>query len=232
MKNSFGFLQVSILLFLLVPYFSFAQPQDPLQPGIDAFLKGDIGEAAEFFRSAETVFSGDPMISGRVSLWKGRILLEEGDEYGAEELLKKAAAAGEELAVSLEEGGGRKSETAEAYRLQADALAEIMLFKGVPYMIKNGGRVQELAEKALELDGDNPVAGIIFAQGRINAPRIFGGNSKEGIGILRELAGRRDLPEYQMYRILTALADASADKDPEGAEEFLRKAEAIYQDFP
>ena len=167
--------------------------------------------------------------NGNANLWKGRIALELGDEAGAERFLLAAIeAAG---MMREEEGRGEDPIRMSSYLLEAEARAELMLFKGVGVIIKNGPLVQELAEKTLEIDPMNPEALVIYAQGRINAPRLFGGNRKEGIQVLEDLwsrrPGGRGAPEMtipQAYRVAVSLGDTMAESDSEEAEQYFRSA--------
>lgn len=181
--------------------------------------------------SSETVLK-----NGVAALWKGRIALERADEPGAEVFLLEAAGAAEKLQNDVRPGD---SLLAAAYLLEAEARAEIMLFKGVGFIIKNGSRVQELAEKTLDLDPDNPEALVIYAQGRINAPRLFGGNRKEGLEILERLwqrrPGGREGPEMsvqQAYRVAVSLGETLAKPDPVAAARYFRAALALAPDSP
>ena len=99
-------------------------------------------------------------------------------------------------------------ETDDLWRIISDAGSIIMLQKGVGYIIANSGKVQEQAEKALEMNPDNARAGLIVAQGLMNAPALFGGNKRKGLEQLQMLSKRTDLSEEDRYFIMMSLSDA------------------------
>lgn len=104
---------------------------------------------------------------------------------------------------SLKSGG-----FSDGWRVLSEAGSYIMLQKGVGYIIANSGKVQEQAEKSLELDPLNSRAALIVAQGMLNAPAIFGGNKKKGIEQLESLSMRNSLSFEDRYFIMMALSDA------------------------
>lgn len=120
-------------------------------------------------------------------------------------------------------------ETAEGWRLLADNGSYIMIQKGITYIIRNSGKVHNQALKALELDNNNPRAALINAQGLINTPKALGGNKKEGISILQELATRKDLSNEDLFYINIALTQAlKSIKEIESAKSVIKKALRIY----
>jgi tetratricopeptide (TPR) repeat protein len=180
-------------------------------------------------QASDKVTSEMLLIKGSASLWKGRIALALDDEDDAESLLLSAIEAAEMLRE--DDGSGEETILMSSYLLEAEARAELMLFKGVAVIIKNGPLVQELAEKTLEIDPLNPEALVIYAQGRINAPRLFGGNKKEGIRVLEDLwlrrPGGRGEPEMtvpQAYRVAVSLGETMVESDSEAADRYFRSA--------
>lgn len=120
-------------------------------------------------------------------------------------------------------------ETSEGWRLLADNGSYIMIQKGITYIIKNSGKVQKQALKALELDKNNARAALINAQGLINTPKAFGGDKKKGITILKELSGRKDLSKEDLFYISIALSQAlKSIKESESAKSVIKDALKIY----
>lgn len=214
-------------------------PDSRLLPAVEAFFNGREAEASRMMEELRSQTGSstweDRLLQGRISLWLGRIELARGRKDKAEELLLDAAEKAATLQQGRETAGKSGKEASQVYCLEADARAEIMLIKGVAFIIRNAGKVQELAEKALELDPENPAAGVIFAQGKINAPRLFGGNRNEGLERLNRIWNRRPggnsqpvLSKPHAFLVSIALGDALAEKEPEKAGEFYREALAWY----
>ncbi|MBI9103103.1 MAG: hypothetical protein JEY99_11870 [Spirochaetales bacterium] len=223
-----------ILILTLLPSFLWTnEAAYLLQSGIDSFLSGSINEAADILNEVGSDYANSELIRSRSKLWLGRVAIGGGDVETAERFLSESASLAASAGLSFERSNGNNKNLAEAYRVNADALAEIMLFKGVPYIIKNGGKVQELAEKSLANDPGNPDAAVIYAQGRINAPRLFGGNRNEGISILSDLWLNRldgNLSKAQIFRVAVALGDTYLKKDPDKAEEYYYQAALLFPD--
>ncbi len=229
-------LVIFLFLFILGPAAAEVTWQGELEEAEVHFINGryEASEAVLNRLSARTAESeADAALrDGLVSLWKGRIALARDDEKSAEVLLLGAAAAGE--ALRNDDGFAQGPFLSKAFLLEAEARAEVMLFKGVSFIIKNGSLVQELAEETLSLDPDNPEALVIYAQGRINAPRLFGGNKREGIQILEELWNRRpggpaglEISVPQAYRAAISLGETLSESDPPEAARYFRAALAL-----
>jgi len=238
-KKGFG---LTALVLLLLPFSTAGEIRrvETLEDAEIHFINGRYGASEEALnRLYAGAGEGSPeaaLFKGIAALWKGRIALERADESGAEIFLLEAAAAAENFRKA---DGPGDTLLARAYLLEAEARAEIMLFKGVGFIIKNGSLVQELAEKTLELDPDNPEALVIYAQGRINAPRLFGGNRKEGLEVLERLwqrrPGGREGPEMsiqQAYRVAVSLGETLAKSNPREAAGYFRAALSLAPDSP
>lgn len=161
--------------------------------------------------------------------WQSRILLAIGTIYfqdGKSDLSLAALEASRDLAERALE----MDNFSEGWRIFSDAGSFIMLQKGVGYIIANSSKVQEDAEKALDLNPDNARASLIVAQGLVNAPRLFGGNKKKGLEVLESLLKRRDLDREDSYFIEMALGDAY---ETAGKEDMARKTfESVLNTYP
>jgi tetratricopeptide (TPR) repeat protein len=117
----------------------------------------------------------------------------------------------------------------DAYRLQADLLAQLIPFHGAWYAMRNGPRIRELAQKALALKPANPKARLTLALFYLNAPAIGGGSDREALRILHELEGRGDLEREDRFGVLTWLGLAyRGRKDLDRAHVYFERAEEIY----
>lgn len=173
-----------------------------------SWIEGNSGSAPvlarleELYRDAENISSLPDRLyrQARISLALGQLYYFE--EKGEQSLpwLEKSRSLAEELI-------GRDSR-ADAWRIMSDAGSFLMIQKGVGYIISNSPKVQEQAEKALEIDGTNARAGLIIAQGLMNAPALFGGDKKKGISDMEALSRRSDLNGEDRFYILMALAEA------------------------
>jgi hypothetical protein len=135
----------------------------------------------------------------RVLLITGQIHFYEGREDDSLETLEKSR---EWAFRSIESGGG-----SDSWRILSEAGSYIMIQKGVGYIIANSADIQEQAERSLELDGANARAGLIVAQGLVNAPALFGGNKKKGIADLEALNRRSGLSMEDRFFLSLALAE-------------------------
>jgi tetratricopeptide (TPR) repeat protein len=117
----------------------------------------------------------------------------------------------------------------DAYRLQADLIAQLLPFHGVWYAMSNGPRIRQLAEKALAMDPGNAKARLTLALFYLNAPAAGGGSDREALRILHELELRADLEREDRFGVLAWLGMAyRGRKDPERARLYLRRAQEVY----
>jgi tetratricopeptide (TPR) repeat protein len=117
----------------------------------------------------------------------------------------------------------------DAYRLQADLTAQLIPFRGALYAMKNGPRIRQLAQKALELNPGNAKALLTLALFYWNAPGIAGGSDREALRLLHELELRAELEREDRFGVLTWLGLAYLGrKDRERARLYLRRAQEVY----
>jgi tetratricopeptide (TPR) repeat protein len=117
----------------------------------------------------------------------------------------------------------------DAYRLQADLIAQLIPFHGMWYAMRNGPRIRELAQKALDLDAANPKARLTLALFYLNAPAVAGGSDREALRILHELEARGDLGPEDRFGVLTWLGlTYRGRKDQDRARFYFERAREIY----
>lgn len=117
----------------------------------------------------------------------------------------------------------------DAYRLQADHIAQLLPYHGVWYAMNNGPRIRQLAEKALEVDPRNPKARLTLALFYLNAPAAGGGSDREALRILHELELRADLEREDRFGVLFWLSLAyQGRKEAERSRLYLSLARQVY----
>ena len=177
----------------------------------DSYLNENIGKS-DFDETIDQILveiSKHPNLDEAL-YWKSKSLylrgiaeIKYGNEKSGELHLNEAVMAAQAL---------RSTSPEQSYCLEADAKAQIMLIKGVSYIIRKGGEVQKLAEMTLELNPDNAVAALIIARRRINVPGLFGGAPKKGIEILQDILDRANgdlvLGSPERFRFYMALGRA------------------------
>lgn len=108
--------------------------------------------------------------------------------------------------AKLAESANKISEFSEGYGMMSEAKTQLMLLRGVFYIIQEGANTEALADKALVLDASNVRAIIIKAYGRINAPAIFGGDPKKGIALLNTFISKSDLSKSEAFLLYYGIA--------------------------
>jgi hypothetical protein len=117
----------------------------------------------------------------------------------------------------------------DAYRLQADLIAQLLPFHGAWYAMSNGPRIRQLAEKALALDPGNPKARLTLALFYLNAPAAGGGSDRGALRLLHELELRADLEREDRFGVLTWLGLAyQGRREPERSRLYLSLARQVY----
>ena len=124
-------------------------------------------------------------------------------------------------------------ESAEGYRVLADAGSSWSLTKGLIGMITMGSKMKEWSDKAIEIDPQNALAVIIAANGLIHAPAFSGGNPKEALNRLSIQNRRQDLSDIERFWTLVSLSAAhkklGQDKD---AARRCEEASSIFPNNP
>jgi len=160
--------------------------------------------------------------------WRGRVQYLYGFVEQADRQSKRAEArfqASLELATAFSECG----ESSEGYRLMADAQAQLLLLNNLAYMMTHGLNARRWAERAVDLDPNNPLAQLSLALYYKNAPAVAGGNPEESRRLLHALEGRDDLERADRFSVHTWLGIAYKElEDRERARAYLSRAQAEY----
>lgn len=151
----------------------------------------------------------------RILLAQGQVMFYQGEERQSIDYLESAQ---EKASDALD-----MDKSSDTWRVLSEAGSFIMVQKGVGYIIANSSKVQEQAEEALLLDGDNARATLIISQGLINAPKFFGGDEKKGMAMMEELVNRGDLNREDKFFILLAKAETLEEQRKK------REAETVYR---
>ena len=164
---------------------------------------------------------------GRAELYRGRIIQVRETKAKARPFYEKAMQLAQE---SLGEGG---RESAEAYRLLADAASSWMLTKGLGALIRTAPKVSEWADRAVEMNPENAMAVLIGVQGQINAPKSAGGDPDEALKRLLALNRRGDLSRAERFWTRASLSAVYGKlKQRDEAEIWCGRAREIFPDNP
>lgn len=128
------------------------------------------------------------------------------------------------------------SPSAVSYRILGDIAAQEMLLYPNWQIIRRAPEVEKIAEQALEYDPDNPGAKNLIAYGRLNAPRLFGGDPEEARDLFREIlaahraeSGAPQLMRSQLFTAYIGLSQAMAKLDNEReARRYRQQAREIF----
>lgn len=154
-------------------------------------------------------------------LLQGDLALLDGDKTGAGRYYEEAE--------GVVQGRDGYAGTAEGLYLIAEARSRLMLTKGVFYIIQNASSVEEYALAALEKEPGMEGARLIVAQGRINAPPLFGGDPAEGRDLLEQVLQEEGLLKRERFIAFYSMALAySKEESWEEAASFIQKALSLY----
>jgi tetratricopeptide (TPR) repeat protein len=99
-------------------------------------------------------------------------------------------------------GGG----SSEAWRMMSENISQLCLVRDLGFILANGLKVGEYAEKALALDPTNPAAQIILAAAKVYPPAVFGGNPRVGILMMQEALDLGARERDDMFNIYSGIA--------------------------
>ncbi len=103
-----------------------------------------------------------------------------------------------------------------------------MLLQNTRTIIKTGGEIQDLSDRALEMNPNSSTALLLTAQGLVNAPRLFGGDPGKAQNLLLESEALFREPHEKFDLYLTLASAARKMKDWEEGEMWCRKALQLY----
>ncbi|TVR53582.1 MAG: hypothetical protein EA426_17740 [Spirochaetaceae bacterium] len=124
-----------------------------------------------------------------------------------------------------------RSPSAFAYRTLADISAQQMLLASTLQIISLAPRVEQLAKKALEYDKHDAGAINLIAFGRLNAPRLFGGNPEEAQTLfLRALESPEIMPSQRFAAYIGLAETLEKLRRREEAAVYRERARELFPD--
>ncbi|HOV94878.1 MAG TPA: hypothetical protein PLT87_08355 [Spirochaetales bacterium] len=100
---------------------------------------------------------------------------------------KKKATTYFETALKHAEQAGKSAETAESLYANVRSLSQLVLLKGMPYLLANGPKIEPTTKKILSLEPDHAGAQVMLASAKAYPPATFGGEPKEAISKIQNL---------------------------------------------
>jgi tetratricopeptide (TPR) repeat protein len=143
---------------------------------------------------------------------------------------KNEAAAYYDQGIAWAEDSISLSPTSEGYQYLAANIALSCWVRPRSYVLANIGKIEDNAEKALDLDPQNLAAKYIIAAKYIQAPWPIG-NMKRGTNLLREIINQdmNSLEKEDMVNIYLAMAAVcQKEKKPDEERIWQGKALALY----
>ncbi|MDA3951933.1 MAG: hypothetical protein PF508_22180 [Spirochaeta sp.] len=179
--------------------------------------------------AAEQSF-GDIGERGLRAYWIARTYLARAIRYNQfdnSRNAERAATAGlQEIEVALD-----GDPFSEGLRVQADLHSQMMMAKGLFYMIRNGDTARDAALDALERAPRSIKAQITVAGFLLNAPPMAGGDTEQARLVLERALAQEPASRNDRFLILGWLAQASFSLDDnDAAEQYFAEAFAIYPD--
>lgn len=185
------------------------------------------GEVTRLLNRARGEFRriNDPALR---AYWEARAVLALGihlNQIGEGRRAATALTEGFEL-INKALGRGNFS---EGLRVRADLYSQMMLSRGMLYMMRNGRAARDAAMEARRLDPKNVRALITVAGFYLNAPGVAGGDIQRGIEVLERALSLDPEDRNNRFLILVWLAEAHRSlDDQEPAREYLTRALQIY----
>ncbi|MCE5255458.1 MAG: hypothetical protein LLF89_01260 [Spirochaetaceae bacterium] len=159
----------------------------------------------------------------KVEYFAGRSWQEHGDN--------KKAIAYFEAALKHADEAQNIAQSAESLFAHTRALSQLVLLKGMPYLIANGPKISPNAKKILTMEPGHPGAQIILASSKAYTPPAFGGAPKEAISQMQELlkSHQGGFEKDTLFDIRTCLGTAYSKLDDKKSASFwFRKALELY----
>lgn len=100
---------------------------------------------------------------------------------------KKKATTYFESALKHAEQAGKSAETAESLYANVRSLSQLVLLKGMPYLLANGPKIEPTTKRILSLEPDHAGAQVMLASAKAYPPATFGGAPKEAVSKIQNL---------------------------------------------
>lgn len=210
------------ILSIYMPVFANSDIQDKITPIINSWLNNNMSNT-QFIEEIDFLNKNmdDPKNKSLLHLYTGQAYFELED--------KKKSITELETAINFANNALSNGEDSKQFRILAEAGSLIMLQKGLSYIIKNSGKVNSYAQKAVELNSDNTKAKFIIAQGLINAPKLFGGDFDKGLKDLIEILNTPTISEEEKFYINITLSEIyKSNKDKDKAITYCKDALSLY----
>jgi len=191
------------------------------------FRKGDVDGVIGKLLVLEEEYKGNNDFLNLVALAEIEVFRGE---------VKRAAELGSpekhfEKALELARKALEIRESGRANRLAGEALSHLFDYRGVFFIIRNGGAARDYLEKALEMEDDIYMTQFIRGNYLINAPKIGGGDLEGGIKIFEEIYSQGH-PVFNFLILKLKFDLAQNGKISGSPEEFLEKARDIFPESP
>jgi tetratricopeptide (TPR) repeat protein len=183
----------------------------------------------------ETLYSGAlaALLAARLAqpedgLWRSRIEYLMGRAYQNREQ-KQAAAEHYERGLAQAEAVLAEAEVSDGWRMRSENLSQLCLVKELGFLLANGTKVGQYAEKALELDPRNAAAQIILASGKIYPPPLFGGNPRRGIHMMQQALVLGAAQKDDLFNIYSGIGLAHSKlREREEARKWFARALEVF----
>jgi len=162
------------------------------------------------------------------SLWASRLEYVMGRAYKVREN-KQAAAAHYERGLEHAEKAMAGGVFSEGWRMMSENISQLCLVKDIGFILANGLKVGDYAEKAVALDPANVGARIILAAAKVYPPAMFGGNPRTGIAMMQQVLDLEPWEKDDLFNIYSGIGLAHSKLgQKEEARSWFRKALQLY----
>jgi tetratricopeptide (TPR) repeat protein len=120
-------------------------------------------------------------------------------------------------------------EFSEGWRMMAENLGQLCLVKDMTFLLANGPKGPQYAQKALKLDPGNVAALVYLAAAKVYPPALAGGNPARGIELLQRALALQPSEKDDLFNIYSGMGVGLGKlrRNMEAAE-WLRKAQELY----
>jgi tetratricopeptide (TPR) repeat protein len=200
----------------------------------ETMLYSETGSSAEFttlFDQMQNIINRD-LQGVEQHYWNARLALLRATRLN-EEGNGRAAARAAQTGLSYIDQALESGDFSDGLRVLTDLHSQMMMARGLIYMVRHGETARAAAFRARELDPANVRALISVAGFYLNAPPIAGGDVQEGIKVLHSALALNPPNQNDRFIIFGWLAEAHAriDAGPE-ARRYLDEARQIYPRSP
>ncbi len=185
-------------------------------------------QVESWFREVMSAVKAEQLAEQDRLYWSSRVEYMMGRAYQSRQD-KKQAAEHYQAGLDYARQALGLGEFSEGWRMMAENQGQLCLVREMSYLLSNGPRGPQYAQKALKLDPENIAARVYLAAAKVYPPPIAGGNPAKGVELLQRALALEPTEKDDLFNIYSGMGVdlAKLHRNAEAAS-WLNRALELY----